>query len=214
MPFALNILNAFLTYPQVGDAELTGIYDWLTATFECDYVCVSEERHEDGGKHFHAFLRFARRFRSSNQSVFDYNGNHPNIKSAYAPSKCLEYVKKDGNFLEYGDATQITKSGAKRSWESVVGCPTKEEFMSMIQEQFPRDYVLNLERIEYFADKKYKPEAPVYTPTFTNFTIPNQLQEWVAQMDNEGNPDPNFYHSGSFFISGLPLRAADVRPSG
>lgn len=191
-PFQLNILNAFLTYPQVGQSTRDALYTFLTTTFDLSYICVSEELHADGNKHFHAFLKFKKRFRSNRESVFDFDGNHPNIQSAYNPGKCLEYVKKDGNFIEDGEPPAIADK--KRTWDSVVDCATKEEFMLAIQTTFPRDYVLNLERIEYFADKKFKPENPVYTPTFSDFIVPERLQEWVSQMTEVSVPAAPSFH--------------------
>jgi len=183
MPFQFSCIYAFLTYSQVGDASRDELFDFLCTSFTFDYLCVSLELHQDGGRHFHVFAKFSTRFRSRNQSIFDFNGLHPNIKSAYAPAKCLEYVQKHGNFKEWGDFGPLDSLPKKKSWAEASSCVTKDEFMTFVAENFPRDHVLNLERIEYFASKKFKPEIPEYIPSFSNFIVPLPVREWLVNLD-------------------------------
>jgi len=180
MPFALNILNAFLTYPQVPE-HLTkeALLDYIQSRWNPVYVTVGEERHEDGGKHFHVFFKVSKRIRSQDERYFDWENCHPNIQSAYNVVKCLEYCQKDGLFVEHGEKPD---KAVKRTWESCLDAATKEEFMEKVAVQFPRDYVLSLERIEYFAEKKFKPDVPVYVPIFNDFNVPAPVAEWMEQM--------------------------------
>lgn len=203
MTFALNILNAFLTYPQVPEhLQKEDLLEYIHTRWNPVYVTVGEERHEDGGKHFHVFFKVDKRIRSKDQRYFDWEGCHPNIQSAYNVTKCLEYCQKDGLFIERGDKPD---KSIKRSWESCLTAETKEEFMHNIAQQYPRDYVLSLERIEYFADKKFKPQLPAYAPNFTNFIVPAPVAEWMEQMTNV-RPMCTLHHYG------LPRRRAPAGP--
>lgn len=183
MPFQFACTYAFLTYSQVGDASRDALFDFLESRFTFVYLCVSEEPHADGGRHFHVFARFATRFRSRDQSVFDFMGLHPNIKSAYAPKSCLDYVKKHGNYKESGTFGEVEQFTKKKTWSDATSCVTKREFMDFVAEHFPRDHVLNLERIEYFAEKKFKPEVPPYVPSYQDFLVPHPVREWIVNLD-------------------------------
>lgn len=192
MAFALNIFHLFLTYPQVPeDLQRDALHTHLTTKFALEYCCTSEERHEDGGKHFHVYAKFIKRFRSKDQSVFDFAGRHPNIQSAYNPAKCLAYVQKDKNFIESGDAPTLK---GENSWDSIVAVDDKEEFMQAVKSKYPRDYVLNLEKLEYYADKRFKPELPIYVPIYTDFIVPAPVAEWMQQMNEVSVPAAPFCH--------------------
>lgn len=156
--------------------------DYVLRKWQPVYVTVGEERHEDGGKHFHVFFKSNKRIRSTSERYFDWEGCHPNIQSAYNPHKCKDYCQKDGNYVEHGDAPEMKEK--KRGWEDLITAPTKEEFFKQVAEVYPRDYVINLEKIEYYADKKYKAEMPPYEPRFGEFVVPERVQEWIAQMEN------------------------------
>jgi len=109
MPFQLNAKHIFLTYPKC-DFPLPDLLASLQS-FNANYVCVSSEKHEDGSLHRHAFLQFEKPFRTRSEKVFDILGYHPNVQAARNPTATLEYVKKDGEYLESG---------------SFVGKPAKE----------------------------------------------------------------------------------------
>jgi hypothetical protein len=51
--------------------------------------------------------------------------------------------------------------------------------MSAIAELSPRDYVLQHEKLEYFAAKHFKKEVPAYTPTFQEFNVPQEILSWL-----------------------------------
>lgn len=100
MPFQLNAKNIFLTYPRCS-VPIPELLAFLQS-FSPAYVCVSSEEHEDGSLHRHALLQFDKPFRTRSEKAFDCQGHHPNIQSARNPPSVLEYVKKEGNYVEYG----------------------------------------------------------------------------------------------------------------
>lgn len=55
-----------------------------------------------------------------------------------------------------------------------------------MRENHPKDFILQHQRIEYFADKFFPKAIPEYVPTFNEFDIPEVLSGWVN--DNVINP--------------------------
>jgi len=48
-------------------------------------------------------------------------------------------------------------------------------------EHHPRDFVINHERLEYFANKRFKKSHADYVPNYTVFAnLPGELEDWVA----------------------------------
>lgn len=142
------------------------------------YICVSREMHEDGSPHLHAIVAFEKKLDRSG-SIF----NLPNFNANIQPSlrsveRSVAYVKKHDDFLEFGEAP--TKKGP---WVKVCNAVTREEFWSTVSELSPRDVVLNLEKLEYFAEKKFKPsvcdrEAPI---DLQDWILPEDLKKWYEE---------------------------------
>ena len=99
-----------LTWPQC-TAPKEFALEKLKVLIPSTYIVVSEELHENGDPHLHAFMAFAEKFRTRNCRFFDLHGLgtdslpkrwHSNIKTCPTRLRAIEYVKKDGNFIEYG----------------------------------------------------------------------------------------------------------------
>lgn len=88
-----------ITYPQC-DAIHQEIFDFLK-TKNSAYLVCAKELHEDGNTHYHAFLRFQSR-RELGSRFFDFRSFHPNVQACRNPSASINYVKKDGEYLEHG----------------------------------------------------------------------------------------------------------------
>lgn len=65
------------------------------------YVLLSEEQHQDGNKHFHALLQHKKKMHIRNAQYFDLLGHHPNIQATKNIQAWKNYIKKDGDWLEY-----------------------------------------------------------------------------------------------------------------
>lgn len=191
MPFQLKAKKFFLTYSQVNVDACTheGLRDFLIG-LKADVVRlrVGYERHADGGSHYHAYIEWDTPFRSVNERVFDYAGFHPNIVSPRKPVECWNYCGKEGVVLDVGDPPVVV---TKRTWTDTLSeSVDKADFFKRVKEDHPRDFVLSLERIEYFANYFFKAEVPPYVDPYNGaFTVPNVLDEWVAnnlQADNVG----------------------------
>jgi len=115
--FQLNARTLLLTWPRC-DLPLEELQSFLQS-FDPVYTCVSSERHEDGSLHRHAVVQFSKPFRTRNSACFDFKGSHPNIQGAKKPAAALEYVKKDGDFIEKGDWVEKCKGRQRNSEESI-----------------------------------------------------------------------------------------------
>lgn len=86
------------------------------------YLVLSKERHEDGQSHFHAFIQFTKKIDDRNAqstfSLFD-KGFHILSNIRY-PKKAADYVKKDGEFLEHGDDSDLADPNKKEAISNVI----------------------------------------------------------------------------------------------
>lgn len=99
-----------LTWPQCPLVK-EYVLEHLKKLVPSTYITVSEEAHEDGSPHLHAFLAFAEKFNTRNCKFFNltgldensaYKSWQANIKNTPTRLKAIEYVQKDGNFVEFG----------------------------------------------------------------------------------------------------------------
>lgn len=103
MAFRFNAINGALTYPQVGDTTKEDLYAFLInlcygsgpSLCKVDRVLVGEEKHWDGGRHFHAYVRFDKKPNIRTVGFFDFENNHPNIQSCRSVKDWLKYCIKD-----------------------------------------------------------------------------------------------------------------------
>jgi hypothetical protein len=89
-------------------------------------------------------------------------------------------VIKGGIFLEHGTFSL----DSKKSWKDVIATDTSSEAMNLIIEHYPRDYVLNKEKIEYFISSHFKPQCPTYIPNpahIFNINPYPELQQFIEQ---------------------------------
>jgi len=184
MVFQLCSKNILLTYAQCNLSKQT-VLERLRLLCDTVYITVSEELHEDGRPHIHAYLALDTPFRSRNERIFDIGGFHPNIVSNIrAPAKCKDYVQKHGNFVEEGEPPAL-----KRKWDELNDTTSKAEFLSTALEISPRDYYMNLERLQYAANYKFKYSAPEYVHDITlQFNITDDMKTWVEQRMERDRP--------------------------
>lgn len=90
------------TYPQANELSKDILLAFFQNKFDLSYMCVSEELHQDGNRHYHVAAKFLQKTRLSATSC-DVNNHHPNLQPAKKWMAWLTYVKKDGNFLEVGE---------------------------------------------------------------------------------------------------------------
>jgi len=103
--FRIESKTFFLTYAQANDLNLNDLYDHLTALngggTPPTYVCVGEELHQDGNRHYHAYVEYPEKVIVRQARFFDFGGIHPNAQSARNKRRVLAYVnaKSQGMLL-------------------------------------------------------------------------------------------------------------------
>lgn len=167
----------FLTYPRC-EATKEVLRDFLV--LECggeDWI-IAREAHEDGAHHLHAYLRYPRAKRVRDPNYFDLTDGdhtyHPNIQTVRSPAACQKYVSKDGDYI-----SNIPVGHVKLSWGEIIkNSSGEEEFLATLEENYPRDVVLNLERARGFARYKW-PKVQEQEPIqYDRFIVPDDLQAW------------------------------------
>jgi len=211
MPFRFKAKTAFLTYAQVAERfSHQELFDHIKQLRDIDPLClrVGKESHEDGGIHYHVYAKWGTAIDTINEKFFDFNGVHPNIQAARNEGHVYAYCGKDGETIDFG----IPPKHKRTYGEIIKESTTEAEFFEKCAEAFPRDYVINHERLEYFAKKKFKQVQPEYKDPYDGiFNIPPVLEDWIANNITSVNAG-NFYILDFFSVcacyapSATPLR--------
>jgi len=173
--FEFNAKRVFLTYPQVGDVPRSAVVRRLRLLGP-DKLCVSTERHTDGGLHFHALAQWSRPLHTRDQRHFDVDGLHPNIQPVRNLRAVYRYVTKDGDFE--GDVFEF---GRESCYGKAVSAADRSEFLSVIRDEDPRSYVLRHGDVTRYADKHWpeKKEEYKHPSDSSPFILPDDLTSWV-----------------------------------
>ncbi len=91
-----------LTYAQAERIESKEALHEHLLTFLPEKLITCRETHANGGVHYHAVLQFATRQDFRDERRFDWQEHHPNIVVARAPKRAVEYVAKDGDYINVG----------------------------------------------------------------------------------------------------------------
>lgn len=179
--FRLCAKKVFLTYAQC-PLSREDILTGLQLTGEISSYIIAQELHQDGHPHIHAMIEYKTKLNIRNARHFDIQSHHPKVEPVKKPKECYDYCKKD-------DATPLQsippfEFTEKRKWSELNDTTSKEEFMATALQISPRDYYLNLERLEYAANKKFKITSPPFTPKYSidSFIIPHIIKVWQDQF--------------------------------
>lgn len=113
----------FLTYPQCPlrkEDLLEQLLDKLSGGLRPVYCVVAQEKHDDGSPHIHALVVYpsVRRIRSCR--AFDWDGYHANIQPARSIADVDGYVRKGGDFCDYGTRPPPDSQPNRRSGRAEV----------------------------------------------------------------------------------------------
>lgn len=174
---------AFLTYSQSPDDFESAIESHLRGLGVTDLV-IGHERHADGGHHYHVMAQWPAGYETRDPRAFDVDGRHPNyrnVRGGANAARVYQYCTKDrcvsGN-LELAVQRRPTRN---EIWSEFVSAASKPEFLAMLRERAPYEYVLHYDRLLSFC-RSTLPEPNTYVPKYTNFLVPTELQEWVHQV--------------------------------
>lgn len=107
--FRLQLTQVFLTYAQLSDDFTREVVMKNARAFvhkgkAVVSAVVAIEKHADGGRHTHVYLKFSGQLRTRRVNVFDQiGGKHPNIAKVTYLAGLLRYItKEDTTFMEHG----------------------------------------------------------------------------------------------------------------
>lgn len=184
--FRLQTTKVFLTYPRCGERQ--SIESFLKEQPNIRCFIVAAEHHSDGEPHIHAYVEYGSKLHTRNERYFDVAGYHPNIQAVRSKNAVLEYVTKDNDFTaqkKLGTEWENWRIQCRRTWTQLIEqSGSADQFMESAKEQFPRDYVLQNDRLQLFADRYYRKKC--YTPRHLSFKIPVELNLWrTLELDQK-----------------------------
>lgn len=106
--------------------------------------------------------------------------------------------------------------------EIIAGARSEEEFLVLLEESYPRDVVLNLERIQKYARHKWDKPRDAFTTDYTGFVVPECLEQWYDEnviargADGEvvgrtrGSPGREYNPCLLFYRANRPARRSGV----
>ena len=108
--FRINAKSVFLTYPKclLSKEQLMNALNELKHKYSYTICCI--EQHKDGTPHLHCVLKFIKKVDIRSECYFDINGYHPNIQTTKNINASINYIKKDGNYLESGSLEEHINS--------------------------------------------------------------------------------------------------------
>lgn len=115
--FRINGIHFSLTYPRSDFSLEEGLEALKTIRVGSTYVrsvIIASEEHQGGGYHRHAYVRFHKRVDIRNSRVFDILTRHANVQSTRNVQAWLNYIKKDGEWMEWND--DVPESAANTSF--------------------------------------------------------------------------------------------------
>lgn len=177
--FRLQAKKLFLTYPQCSLDKQVALDQLKEKLPTWAYIVVCSELHQDGSPHLHAFVECNTKVRLNGANCLDILGHHGKYEGAESRDHSIRYVKKDGDFIEEGEIPQ----GKESKWTKLGTVTSAKEFMATALEISPRDYYLNMERLQYAANHIFKPTLPPYVPDHVFESIPPAVQQWLDQID-------------------------------
>jgi len=140
MPSFYNGKRFFLTYAQC-DATMHELACFLIFQGDVKSYIVAEEKHADGSPHLHACVEYATVQRHDHKWL-DFNGKHPNKQDPRNWNACIQYCKKDGNFLDGTDGNGKSGDSVDAS-AACAACETQEEWFDYsVKKKIPMGYAV------------------------------------------------------------------------
>lgn len=217
-PLRIGFRNIFLTYAQSNfdNGELLNFLKSKVEAYDCFYVVVSKELHEDGNPHHHALIQLGKKPSIRNTRFFDFHGRHPSIEKAPKeingnPVCTLEesrnYVIKDGNFSEDGTFNpDNAQRGKKRKADEVYAealskyeeGATREEVEEVIKTGAPRDYFTSSSQIDSRLNQLFSHNGPTYDESDFSVLqfqeVPDAVWEWYSKHQLVSSTLHLFHH--------------------
>lgn len=159
-----DLKNIFLTYPQCPVppcALLDFLKDLLGDNLDC--ACISQELHQDGNQHLHAFVQLKERIRLGKEKFawyFDLNYDdpcyHPNTQAARNVRNVVNYVVKGRfngamqDFVEYNMSAQAVLAKKAPKADKIAKMIDAGKSLKECFTEEPGYVAFNLAKIQYF----------------------------------------------------------------
>ncbi len=128
----------FGTWSRV-DGKKEDLLQHLRTIDEVEEYCICSEKHEDGGSHFHAYVKFLNGMKPKDVLRLKWNGRTAKAEAARSVRAVLKYVKKDGDFISSIENVQTFDESKSRKRNRTIMEMGAEE---ALKEGYihPRDY--------------------------------------------------------------------------
>lgn len=193
--FNFQAKTIFLTYAQCNLTKEELLTE-LHQLFSIKEYCIAEEHHEDGSPHLHAFLQLTGQIHKRVATFADVKGFHPNITAPRSIKAVIKYVQKDGNCLTSEGIKDLLD---KKSYGQLIAESTNTvSFLNAVKKNYPRDMVMNYEKIKVFAEYQFQEPVPEFiSPYSTNeFNVDSRMTEWAKCLEKPMN-NPKVFIKGA-----------------
>lgn len=171
--FRLQCRSIFLTYAQCPLSPEVLLKELQSITNITCYSIGQENHQDDSGLHLHVFLQFPRKLDIKSSRFFDVLNYHPHLQLPRNKTAVIEYTQKDGKFISDIEVRSTYQSIFKKA-------QSKMDFLSLVKSSFPRDFALNLQRLEYCANVLYPEDTEEdFQSEYSKFNVPNLLTDWL-----------------------------------
>lgn len=155
--FRFNAQKVFLTFSQTKKKQDEKWFlNTLKKKAEIQEYLIAQERHENGGYHVHAYLKFSTKLDTKNARFFDvkYYGKdyHPNIIKPKKLEHLYRYLKKDKKYITNIEETRPV-------WLQLLADSTSEkEFLIELMWKINRiDNYAGYKTLRDLAQMKFRP---------------------------------------------------------
>lgn len=158
-----DLKNIFLTYPQCPVPPrclLDFLQDLLKENLDC--CCISQELHQDGNQHLHAFVQLKERIRLNKEQYsyyFDLNYDdpcyHPNVQPARNVRNVVTYIVKGRfngamqDFVEYNMSAQAIIAKKAPKSDKIAKLLLEGKSIKDCFDAEPGYVGFNLQRVQY-----------------------------------------------------------------
>lgn len=141
MSFRFAARKAFLTYPQCPLTQ-DEVHDKLDEIQPIQWCIIAQEQHADGNPHIHVAVIFEKKLNMRSPNGLDLSGYHCNIQAPKNWPATINYVKKDGNYKEYGTNTTYAaqQSSSDNLYDNAKTMDEIEFFNWALKERIPYQY--------------------------------------------------------------------------
>lgn len=144
-----------------------------------NYHIVAKEVGESGTPHLQGYTVFKKTLRfAALKKLFKAPSLHIEARQG-SHQEAANYCKKTKEFVEFGEVKEIGKK--KSAYSGIADCTSYEEACALVENEAPRDWYIQGDKIRENLKRKFIPAYPEYVPIFDveAFYPPQELLDWV-----------------------------------